>query len=157
MSCARSLESVRIAVDFVRPSVIKRMNKKNGSGTMSGRQSIKCIDAYKRRCAVVALALCVPAVPSVAHAGSINANTATYAGDVSGLNFPVGTVAASNYTAFRHGDAYYDSNDDADRSGNLGVMINVMRVDWIVATIYHMPFVLCLTDIWTMPRSTART
>ena len=109
---------------------------------MSGRQSIKYIDANKGQLTAAAIALCFSAIAPVAQAGSINANTATYAGDVSGLNFPAGTVAVSNYSAFRHGDTYYDTEGVADRSGNLDVITNVARIDWIVATIYDMPFVL---------------
>jgi len=109
---------------------------------MSGRQSIKYIDANKGQLTAAAIALCLSAIAPVAHAGSINANTATYAGDVSGLNFPAGTVAVSNYSAYRHGDTYYDSEGVADRSANLDVITNVTRIDWVVATIYDMPFVL---------------
>ena len=109
---------------------------------MSGRQSIKCIDANKGQLTAAAIALCLSAIAPVAHAGSINANTATYAGDVSGLNFPAGTVAVSKYSAYRHGDTYYDIEGVADRSGNLDVITNVTRIDWVVATIYDMPFVL---------------
>lgn len=109
---------------------------------MSGRQPRKCADATKIRWGAAALALWLSAVAPVALAGSINANTGTYAGDVSGLNFPVGTVAVSNYTAYRHGDAYYDSAGDTGRSGNLDVITNIIRVDWIAATIFDMPFVL---------------
>ena len=109
---------------------------------MSCRQTIKCIEANKRQLTAAAIALCFSSIAPVAHAGSINANTATYAGDVSGLNFPAGTVAVSNYSAYRHGDTYYDTAGVADRSGNLDVITNVTRIDWIVGAVYNMPFVL---------------
>lgn len=117
------------------------MNKQAGSEHVC-RQPIKCIDANRGPSTAAATALCFAMIAPVAHAGSMNANTATYAGDVSGLNFPVGTVAASNYTAYRHGDTYYDSDGVADRSGNLDLITNVARIDWVVGTIYDMPWVL---------------
>lgn len=82
------------------------------------------------------------AAPPVAHAGSISANTGTYAGDVSGLKFPVGTVAVSNYVGYRRGGTYYDANGVADRNGNIDVITNVTRIDWLVETIHRMPIVL---------------
>lgn len=99
-------------------------------------------DANRGQLTAAAIALCFSAITPVAHAGSISANTATYAGDVSGLNFPVGTVAASNYTGYRHGDTYYDSNGIADRSGNLDLITNVTRIDWVAAAVHGMPLVL---------------
>jgi hypothetical protein len=86
--------------------------------------------------------LCLSAAAPSAHAGSITANTATYAGDVGALNFPVGTVAVTNYTAYRQGGTFYDSDGVADKSGNLDVITNVARIDWLATKIYDMPLVL---------------
>ena len=86
--------------------------------------------------------LCLSAIAPVAHAGSINANTGTYAGDAGGLNFPVGTVAVTNYTAYRNGGTFYDSNGVADKTGHIDVITNGARIDWIAAKIHDMPLVL---------------
>jgi hypothetical protein len=113
-----------------------------GSGaSMSRRRWAECFIARKGRFAAAALALSSSAI-APAHAGSISANTGTYAGDVSGLNFPVGTVNVSNYTGYRHGGTYYDTSGIADRSGNLDVITNVTRIDWLAASISGMPFAL---------------
>ena len=135
---------------------------------MSGRQRLRCMHAGKsgpsrhslagqrkpasslcfRRVfwelclAAAAFTLCFSAIAPAAHAGSISANTGTYAGEVGGLNFPVGTVAATNYTAYRNGGTFYDANGVADRTGNITLITNVARIDWLAAKIYDMPLVL---------------
>src|SRR5262245_13865827 len=109
---------------------------------MPRRHRIKRMHAGKSGLAASASTLCFLAIAPTAHAGSISANTATYAGDVGGLNFPVGTVAVTNYTAYRNGGTFYDSNGTADKTGNLDTITNVARFDWIVTKIYDMPLVL---------------
>lgn len=86
--------------------------------------------------------LCFSVNPPEAQAGSITANTGTYAGDVSALNFPVGTVAGTNYTAYRNGGTFYDSDGVADPTGNVTVVTDVTRIDWIATMIRDMPFVV---------------
>ena len=110
---------------------------------MSGkrRRSFRCAGSNKLSAA--ALTLCFSAVGSAAvQAGSINANTSTYAGDVGGLNFPVGATAITNYTAYRNGGTFYDSNGAADRTGQVDIITNVARIDWIAMKIDDMPLVL---------------
>ena len=87
-------------------------------------------------------ALSLLAATSVAQAGSISANTGTYAGDVSALNFPVGTVAISNYTAYRHGDKFIDSEGVEVPDSSLDLYTNIVRVDWLAAKIYDMPLAI---------------
>jgi hypothetical protein len=89
-----------------------------------------------------AFTLCISAIVPAADAGSINANTATYAGDVGALVFPVGTVAVTNYTGYRKGGTFFDSDGAADRTGNIDTITNATRMDWIAAKIYDMPLVL---------------
>jgi hypothetical protein len=86
--------------------------------------------------------LCFAATAPDAHAGSITANTGTYAGDVAGLNFPVGTVAVNNYTAYRNGGTFYDSDGVADPTGDITIVTNVTRIDWIATMIRDMPLVI---------------
>jgi hypothetical protein len=110
---------------------------------MSGQRRIKCVHANKNGlAAAVAVTLGFLAIAPAAHSGSINANTATYAGDISALNFPVGTVAVTNYSAYRNGGAFYDADGVPDKTGNIDVITNVARVDWIAAKIGDMPLVL---------------
>lgn len=109
---------------------------------MSGWQRIRHAHTNKGRLVAAAFMLCLSAIAPVAHAGSINANTGTYAGDAGGLNFPVGTVAVTNYTAYRNGGMFYDSNGVADRTGHIDVITNGARIDWIAAKIHDMPLVL---------------
>jgi hypothetical protein len=92
--------------------------------------------------AAAAFVLCFLALMPAAHAGSISANTGTYAGDAGGLNFPVGSVAVTNYTAWRKGGAFYDSDGVPDRTGNLHTITNVARIDWLAARIGDMPVAL---------------
>jgi hypothetical protein len=92
--------------------------------------------------AAAGFTLCFLALPPGAHAGSITANTGTYAGDVAGLNFPVGTVAVNNYTAYRNGGTFYDSDGVADTTGKITVVTNITRIDWIATTIRDMPLVV---------------
>lgn len=101
-----------------------------------------CKKAAMANLAGALLTLCYAVAPPTAHAGSISANTGTYVGDVAGLNFPVGTVAVSNYTAYRNGGTYYDSDGVADRTGNITVFTNVARIDWIATMIRGMPLVV---------------
>jgi hypothetical protein len=108
---------------------------------MPGRRRNKCGDSGKCGLAA-ALALCFSAIVPAAQAGSINANTSTYAGDVGGLNFPVGAIATTNYTAYRNGGTFYDSNGVPDRTGQIDIVTNVARIDWIATKIHDMPLVL---------------
>jgi hypothetical protein len=89
-----------------------------------------------------ALALCLGMGATAAHAGSISANTSTYAGDAAGLNFPVGTVAVSDYIGYKSGGTHFDADGNADHSGNLDLFTNVLRVDWLATTIGDMPLVV---------------
>lgn len=109
---------------------------------MSARQWMKCIYTTQGKLAAAAFSLCFSGILPAAHAGSITANTATYAGDITALNFLVGTVAVSNYTAYRSGGTHYDSSGVADKTGNLDAISNVVRVDWIAARISGMPLSL---------------
>jgi hypothetical protein len=87
------------------------------------------------------LALCLGMGGPAAHAGSISANTSTYAGDAAGLNFPVGTVAVSDYIGYKSGGTYVDTEGNSV-SGNLDLFTNVLRVDWMATTIGDMPLVV---------------
>jgi hypothetical protein len=107
---------------------------------MSGRRGGRRLHAIQSGFHRAAFVLCFWA--PAAHAGSINANTGTYAGDVAGLNFPVGTVAVSNYTAYRHGGTFYSSTGAADKTGKVDIVTNVARFDWIAAKLAGMPLVL---------------
>jgi len=103
---------------------------------------MKCIDTARCGLAAAAFSLGLSAITHIAHAGSITANTATYAGDITALNFPVGSVAVSNYITYRNAGTFYDSNGVADKTGNLDVVNDIARIDWIAAEIYGMPLVL---------------
>jgi hypothetical protein len=113
-----------------------------GACNMSARQWMKCIDTAGGGLAAAVFSLCLLAISPAAHAGSITANTATYAGDITALNFPVGTVAVSNYITYRNGGTFYESSGIADKTGKLDVITDITRVDWIAASIYGMPLVL---------------
>jgi hypothetical protein len=109
---------------------------------MSGRHDGELSLTTKSVLGTAILAFCLSAGASVAHAGSISANTSTYAGDAGGLNFPVGTVAVSDYIGYRNGGTHFDADGNADHSGNLDLFTNVLRIDWIATTIGDMPLVV---------------
>jgi hypothetical protein len=101
-----------------------------------------CSRAGRSGLATATTALWLVALAPAAQAGSITANTSTYAGDVGALKFPVGTLAVTNYTAWRDAGAFYDTDGVRDGAGNLDVVTNVARVDWMAANIHGMPLVL---------------
>jgi hypothetical protein len=90
----------------------------------------------KGRFAAAALVLCFSESAPVAQAGSVNANTDTYAGDIGGLELPVGVVVVSEYLAFRHSGAFYDSAGAPDKTANINVYTDVVRIDWAAGKIF---------------------
>ncbi len=101
---------------------------------------------------VGAAAAVILAASHGAQAGSVDANTSTYAGDIGGIELPVGTIAVSSYTAYRHGGAYYDSAGNS-QSGNLDAYKAVARVDWVAGKVFDAPLVLSFALNYANPQN----
>src|SRR5688500_590484 len=109
---------------------------------MSTGHRTACMRARRRRLATATAAGLLIALAPAAQAGSITANTSAYAGDVGAPKLPVGTLAITNYTAGRDAGAFYDTDGVRDGGGNLDVITNIARVDWMAARVFEMPLVL---------------
>ncbi|MGY4308282.1 hypothetical protein ACVIJ6_005525 [Bradyrhizobium sp. USDA 4369] len=95
-------------------------------------------------------AFAVTTQPSLA--GSITANTNTYAGDVGGIEFPVGTVAVSTYAGYRHQSTFFDGAGlPAYASFDLYTMTS--RVDWRAADIQGHPLLISFGGSYANPRN----
>lgn len=86
-----------------------------------------------------------------AYAGSIGANTGTYAGDVAGIEFPVGTVAVTNYFGYRHQSTLYDTGG-ASSYASFNVLTGTTRVDWRAADVFGRPLGVSFAGNYVNPR-----
>ncbi len=87
-----------------------------------------------------------------ANAGSMGAYTDTYAGDISGLELPVGVFIVSNYVAARHQSALYDNAGNRE-PGSFNVYLNTFRVDWRADDIFEHPLVLSFAAYYGSPQN----
>ncbi len=133
------IESVVMVARWVRLWRAQARTIELGAYNVPERQSKKSVDPNKGRFAAAVLVLCCSVIAPVAQAGSISANTGTYAGDIAGLAFPAGTVIVSEYVAYRHSGTLYDSDGVPDRTANLDLYTNVVRADWIAGRIFGRP------------------